>query len=115
MFVSQHVLPSSMSNNWSRPFCLRVIVQVPAKPLQSPIIVVADVRELLISSSRNFLEIQTLEKEHLDRLPLRLWKRLKCFACKPATLLRLKAAWRPEACRFINGAYVSLVVQVPHQ
>jgi len=51
-----------------------------------------------ISSSRNFLEIQTIEKEHLDRLPLRLWKRLKCFACKPATLLRLKAAWRPEAC-----------------
>src|SRR6266446_497994 len=115
MFVSQHVLPSSMSTNWSRPFCLRVIFQIPAKPLQSPIIVVAHVRELLISSSRNFLEIQTFEKEHLDRLPLRLWKRLECFGCKPATLLHLETTWRPKGGRFINGAYLSLVVQPPHQ
>jgi hypothetical protein len=115
MFVPQHVLPSSKSNGWSRPFCLRVILQVRAKSLQAPVIVVPYVRELLISSPRNFLEIQTFEKEHLYRLPLRVWKRRKCFGGKPARLLQLETAWRPQACRFINSAYLSLVVQLPNQ
>src|SRR5467141_3326226 len=115
MFVPQHVLPSSMSNGWSRPFCLRVIFQVRAKSLQTSVIVVPHVRKLLISSPRDFLEIQTFEKEHLNRLPLRVRKRRECFGGKPARLLQLEPAWRPKACRFINSAYLSLVVQLPNQ
>src|ERR1700738_200389 len=115
MFVPQQFLPSSMTSDWSHPFCLRVIFQVRTKSLQAPVIMVSHVRKLLISSPRNFLEIQTFEKEHFDRLPLRIWKRRKCFSCKPAGLLQLETAWRPQACRFINSAYFSFVVQLPDQ
>ncbi len=76
---------------------------------------VTHVRELLISSPRNFLEIQTFEKEHLNRLPLRVWERRECFGGKPARLLQLEPARRPKACRFINGTYISLVVHLPDQ
>ena len=104
-----------MSNGWSRPFCLRVTFQVRAKSLQAPVVMVTHVRELLISSPRDFLEIQTFEKEHLNRLPLRVWKRRECFGGKPASLLQLEPAWRPKACCFINGTYISLVVYLSDQ
>src|SRR5258708_23415712 len=104
-----------MSNCWSRPFRLRAVFQVRAKSLQAPVIVVPHVRKLLISSPRDFLEIQTFEKEHLNRLPLRVWKRRECFGCKPARLLQLETAWIPQACRFINSASLSLVLHLPDQ
>src|SRR2546430_7897511 len=95
------------------PIVQRVSIPEMAKSFPAPIMMVPHVRKLLISSVRDFLEIHTFEKEHLNRLPLRVWKRRECFGCKPARLLQLETAWRPRACRLVHSAYLSLAVHLP--
>ena len=63
---------SSMRNRWSCILALGNALQVGPKLQQAPIIMMAHVREFLVSSARYFFEIQPFKKEHLDCLPLRI-------------------------------------------